>query len=172
MGYTTDFYGSFVSKNEIPLELFTFVNAFCNTRRVKRNTNPKYGKEGKFFVLAEGFKGQNTDETVTNFNSSPDDQPGLWCDWSLTKNNHIEWNGSEKFYYYAEWLKYLLEYFFIPYNILFEGSVRWAGESSGDTGHLNLFIDDNGIQRFDVSGNPVELDYNKPKLDYNDLLSM
>ena len=39
-------------------------------------------------------------------------QPGLWCQWvPNASGTAIVWDEGEKFYYYIEWIKYLIEHF-------------------------------------------------------------
>jgi hypothetical protein len=49
----------------------------------------------------------------------------------------LEWNGVEKFYYYAEWLEYLTRKFLNPLGYTVSGSVTWQGEEHGDHGTLH-----------------------------------
>ena len=40
-----------------------------------------------------------------------DEVPGIWCDWCI-EDEVLIWNGSEKFYNYTDWLKFLIKHFF------------------------------------------------------------
>jgi len=118
------------------------------------------GPEGAFFVGGLGFCGQEDDESVVDHNSAPgevpygssddfrnrydenrrrgealESQPGLWCKWTVTEDNKsLEWDGGEKFYYYVEWLRYLIKYFLEPWGYQLNGTVEWTGEDPGDKG--------------------------------------
>ena len=72
------------------------------------------GIDGGYFVGEGGIAGQGHDrwvggkytlpDGVKDFNASPRDQPGLWCQWIPSEDSKsIEWDGGEKFYDY-DWL--------------------------------------------------------------------
>lgn len=62
-------------------------------------------------------------------------QPGLWCKWCITPDcKYLEWDGSEKFYDYVEWLQYLITNFFQPWGIKLNGQIKWSGEDTSDVG--------------------------------------
>ena len=114
------------------------------------------GEEGAYFVGEGGFAGQNSGPDVKNSNRPPWGQPGLWCQWvplqdgSPLKNytqeedseeeyegcTSIGWDGGEKFYYYTEWLEYLIEHFLQPWGYTLNGVVTWQGEENGDIGKI------------------------------------
>lgn len=63
--------------------------------------------------------------------------PGYYCQWIPTEDGWgLEWDGGEKFYSYVEWLKYLIENFFVPWGIKLNGEIEWEGEESGDLGKI------------------------------------
>ena len=137
-----------------------------------RTENP-YGNEGEFFVGGKGWAGQDADESVTDFNTPPGQpdfkvgsdfteswkesqrriksgecQPSLWCQWILTDKEELQWDGSEKFYNYVEWLKYLINNFFEEWGIKLNGEVTWIGEDSNDRG--KIVVEDNKVRIFEV----------------------
>ena len=147
MGYNTDFNGCFITTPPVPETLENFINAFANIRHVKRNIekireldpdwqehcfNGDIGKEGSFYIPSQNKR----DETITDYNSPPEDAPGLWCQWVMTDNQTLEWDGNEKFYAYTEWLEYLISNFFQPSGILLNGSVKWSGDAMDDIGTI------------------------------------
>lgn len=104
------------------------------------------GGEGEFYC-GTGCCGQDHDSSIVEYNYAPGEgkyndpikpeggQPGLWCQWVPSKDGYaLEWNGSEKFYHYVEWLKYLIENFLKPWGYKVSGLVEWEGEDSGDYG--------------------------------------
>lgn len=100
-----------------------------------RNVGPEYGVEGEFFVDGKGWAGQDSDDTIIDYNRPPKTQPGLWCQWVPTKDGKfIEWDGSEKFYEYVEWLKYLIAKVLAPRGYILNGEVEWQGEDNSDRG--------------------------------------
>ena len=66
--------------------------------------------------------------------------PGIWCDWAPSKDGKaIEWaENGVSFYSYDEWLTYLIKHFLHPWGYTLNGTVRWLGEETGDTGTLSV----------------------------------
>jgi hypothetical protein len=129
-----------------------YLRAFNQTRRVKRDPEKAkllpdpvrqaaglpVGPDGGYFVGGGGFRGQETDESVLEYgNRPPAGQPGLWCQWAPNEEGTaIEWDGSEKFYRYVQWLEYLVAHFLGPWGYLLNGEVTWQGEDESDTGRI------------------------------------
>lgn len=123
-----------------------------------------YGVDGEYFAFDDNNHGQLEDASIIDYNTPPGQkeyglenwgensnritkglcQPGLWCQWVITKDgNELEWNEAEKFYYYVEWLKYLINHFFEEWGIKLNGEISWEGEDSDDTG--KIVVEDNII---------------------------
>lgn len=149
MGYTTDFEGVFKLDKPLNTAQIEYLKAFSETRRMKRDaakvgllSDPKreavglpVGEYGEYFVGGNGFRGQNTDNSVIDHNDSPLSQPGLWCQWIPNEDGTcIEWDGGEKFYSYIEWLEYIIENFLKPWGLTLSGKVNWRGEDDTDIG--------------------------------------
>ena len=156
MGYTTEFEGQFniVSlKTGEPVALTTeqvaYLQQFNETRRMARNADLTaqrsdpireavglpVGPQGAYFVGEEGSFGQNRSDDVINYSGEPEGQPGLWCQWTCDdKGEVIEWGGVEKFYYYEQWLAYIVEHFLVPWGYGLKGAVKWRGEEFDDIG--------------------------------------
>lgn len=67
------------------------------------------GKEGEYFVGALSDSGQYHDNTIVDYNYPPVTQPGLLCQWVPSEDGTvIQWDNGEKFYYYVEWLRYIV----------------------------------------------------------------
>ena len=125
------------------------------------------GPEGAYFVGGGGWAGQGQDISIVDnesYNSPPglphyrlgqpweeyqaevnkaitdnDAQPSLWCQWAPSEDGKtIMWDGSEKFYYYIEWLKYLIKHFLGPWGYTLNGEVWWQGESADDIGVIKV----------------------------------
>jgi len=128
-----------------------------------------YGNDGEYFALDDGQSGQTADSSIIDFNTPPGQvnygdkrfpdtwmentrltkegicQPGLWCQWMLNNDGtELEWDGSEKFYNYIEWLKYLIKHFFEPWGIKLNGEVEWEGEDHDDKG--KIIVKDNNVK--------------------------
>ena len=195
MGYTTDFDGELqLSKNLTP-EQFNFINKLNETRRMRRDVTklmerykgkhgypgrsidthtPEeiYGNEGEYFVGGEGYAGQDSEDTIIDYNTPPGQirasglnnfetyweesqkriregkcQPGLWLQWKIEEINYkhfLMWDGGEKFYYYVEWLNYLITQFFDKWDVKLNGEIKWKGEDSDDIG--KIIVDNNEVR--------------------------
>lgn len=60
---------------------------------------------------------------------------GGYCQW-VVDGNRLKWDGNEKFYDYAEWIRYLIEHFFTPWGYRLNGTISWSGEERGDVGRI------------------------------------
>lgn len=159
MGYHTDFRGKFNLNKPLSPEHKAFLNKFNETRRMKRKQSVAVkledpvriaaglpiGKEGAYFVGAKGHCGQDTDDSVVDYNTPPSGQPGLWCQWVPNEDGTaIEWDGGEKFYEYVAWIEYLIKNFLAPWGYVLNGKVEWSGEDCGDIGMIA--IDNNEVK--------------------------
>ena len=137
MGYTTDFSGSVAVVPALNAEEIAYLKKFAQSRRV-------HCTQGPYFVDRSGdFFGQGS-EGVLNFNAAPEGQPGLWCQWIPTDDGtKIEWDGGEKFYGAASWMKYIIDHFIGPNPIAktalpflhghtCNGEIEAQGEESDD----------------------------------------
>jgi hypothetical protein len=126
---------------------------FSQTRRMKRDpelvkTLPDplreavglpVGKEAGYFVGGGGFRGQDHDSSVLDYNRPPRGQPGLWCHWIPNPDRSaFVWDGGEKFYYYIEWIEYLIKHFLGPWGYFLDGDVNWSGEDEADQGTIHI----------------------------------
>lgn len=103
MGYTTDFYGEIEVDPPLNEHEVSYLKDFANTRRMKRHNGPLY-------VKGSGFKGQGSDADITDYNTPPAGQPGLWCQWVPSENGKaIAWDFGEKFYRAAEWMAFIVD---------------------------------------------------------------
>jgi len=110
--------------------------------------------------------GNSKDDSIIDFNQSPGNvvkgkdedfgtywsrhtkqiqdglcQPGFWCQWTVEQQFEggefvLVWDGSEKFYNYVEWLKYLINHFFEKWGVKLNGEITWEGEDSEDMGKI------------------------------------
>jgi len=137
MGYTTDFSGRFELNKELTPKMAQYLKMFNETRRMGRNTDEVFGVQGEFFVFGGGNFGQNQEPNIIDYNKAPSTQPGLWCQWTPSDDNMgIEWDGGEKFYYYSDWLVYLIHKVLAPNGYVLNGVVTWQGEEIGDVGEI------------------------------------
>ncbi len=144
MGYTTEFEGSFLLDKPLKPEHAEYLKAFARTRRMYRDVVKAAGLSDPIREAAELPIGCNaeyfvgdTETSVLEHNLPPPSQPGLWCQWVPDDAGAaIEWDGGEKFYDYVEWLEYIVAHFLIPWGHTMNGSVRWDGEETGDTGTI------------------------------------
>ncbi len=159
MGYSTDFTGRFAVTPPLKPHHAAYLKAFSETRRMVRDAtyikdairagsmkDPlreavllPIGKQGRYFVGGGGFHGQDHDGSVIDHNLEPKGQPSLWCRWVPSEDGSgIEWDGGEKFYYYADWIEYLIEHFLKPWGYVLNGSVKWQGEVPADRGVMRM----------------------------------
>lgn len=152
MGYTTEFEGKFEVSPPLTADQVAYLKAFSGTRRMKRNAkaaqlddplrlavNMPIGEDGAYFVGGSGFKGQKDDASVIDHDEPPAGQPGLWCDWVPTDDGKfLEHNGSEKSYYWEQWLDYLIDHFLQPWSRTLSGEVSWQGEQGDDRGVIRI----------------------------------
>lgn len=97
MGYTTDFEGAFQLDPPLEPEHLAYLRRFSHTRRMKRHAelledrpDPERlaaglpnGVEGAYYVGSPAPFGQDWDDpSVSESNTPPGDQPGLWCRWT------------------------------------------------------------------------------------------
>lgn len=147
MGYTTTFEGTFHFNKRLLDREFLYLCEFSRTRRMQRSpeilldvpdpartaVGLPLGEEACYFVNQEWD--EDSEISIVDYNSPPKNQPGLWCQWVPTADGGgIKWNGMEKFYYYVEWLQYLIDNFIEPWDYILNGEVNWQGERSGDRG--------------------------------------
>lgn len=103
---------------------------------------PTFGVEGEFYfqVTEPGYPSNGFgDLTVLDHNRPPKTQPGLWCQWIVSKDRKtLMWDGGEKFYDYIQWLEYMIKNFFTPWGISMFGKVEWRGEDFHDCGVIQV----------------------------------
>lgn len=155
MGYTTEFYGQIQIYPPLDKDLIEYLDEFTNVRHMKRDNleiiknDPDYldkcldnnilGTEGEFYLGNDNPMYSHDDPTVIDINLPPITQPGLWCDWEVTKDGKaIRWNGAEKFYDYVEWLNYLIDKIFTPRGYALSGAIDFQGESWEDKGIIEI----------------------------------
>ena len=137
-----------------------------------RTPDEIYGKEGEFFCYDEGDYGQARDYSIIDYNTPPNQisfndvkytdywkenqrridnglcQPALLNGWVISDDGtELEWNGGEKFYYYTQWLQYMIDNFFSKWGIMLNGTVQWSGEETNDVG--KIIVVDNFMEIFD-----------------------
>jgi hypothetical protein len=147
MGYTTTFDGTFHLNKRLFDSEAIYLLEFSRTRRMQRNpailqnipdpareaVGLSLGEEGCYFVNQEWD--EDSEVSIVNYNRPPKTQPGLWCQWIPTADGGgIKWNGTEKFYYYIEWLQYIINNFIEPWGYILNGEVNWQGEDAEDIG--------------------------------------
>lgn len=160
MGYTTDFFGEFEFDKPLNEHQIKYIQCFSTSRRMIRNSLMLKGIEdpirenvglpigdcGEFFLgEAIDYKFFSNDKTVVDHNTPPPTQPGLWCKWTVSDDGEkLFWNGHEKFYYYTEWLEYMINSFFKPWGYVLNGCVSFQGEHDDDKG--TIYIKNNVVK--------------------------
>lgn len=163
MGYDTWFRGGFNIWPELCPEHFAYLRKFSQIRHVKRNlkllknvSDPEreavglpIGEDGLFYVGGKSWfePGKDEDASIVNFNHTPSGAFSFYCCWTPTEDRQqLVWDGSEKFYYYVEWLQFVIDNFFKPWGYVLNGSVDWHGEDFFDTG--TIVLNNNQIEVF------------------------
>ena len=161
MGYTTDFEGQITVVPALNDQEIEFLTKFAETRRMDCEQGPYYVDRG-------GSMGQDSnDPKIRNYNSAPEGQPSLWCQWVPSENDGgesvIEWDGNEKFYEPAEWMVYLIQHFlgtnprakselsFLQGHTL-NGTISAQGEDPSDMWLLH--VRDNTVSTEDLVAQP------------------
>lgn len=155
MGYTTDFRGSIKVEPPLSAAEVAYLNKFSGTRRMNCTQGPYYVDRGGVAGQGEGSFGMGSNPDVIDHNGPPEGQPGLWCQWVATEDGTaIEWDGGEKFYDSAEWMKYIITHFlgsdpiakkklpFITGHTL-DGTIEAQGEEATD--RWDLHVKDNKV---------------------------
>ena len=127
MGLNTDFYGRFSFDHPLTAEHRTLLKDFAEEEH-----EDEYGLMG--------------------MDGKP---PTAYCQWIPTEDGTgLEWDGVEKFYYYGEWLEYLIARFFKPWGYALSGTVRYDGWTEGVAGTISVTNNEVVVTREQV----VELD--------------
>jgi hypothetical protein len=139
-----------------------FKGKYGNPFALKTTPESIYGNDGEYFAYdGDKHSGQTHDKSIIDYNTPPGQvpygckefndtyaenirreeegtcQPGLWCQWIISEDGtELMWDEGEKFYNYAEWLKYLIDHFFSKWSILLNGEIYWDGEDSDDLGKI------------------------------------
>lgn len=152
MGYTTEFKGSLSLSRTLTDEEKNYINTFSETRRMGRDSEKLFekfgGANGKILndgepKTAQNCYGYNGEFYVGDDNlfvydyNSHSNQPSLWCQW-IIEDNELTWDGGEKFYYYVDWLNYLIENFFKYWGVVLNGTIKWRGEDFDDNGIITV----------------------------------
>ena len=166
MGYTTDFSGTFRLDKYLSEKHAAYLTRFSVSRRMKRDPKEllnvpdplredvflPVGEQGEYFV-GMGDPYEDDSRGIVDYNTPPgqgspyarpnvilkniEPQPNLWCHWAPTETKDgIEWDGSEKFNEYIDWLDYLIRHFLQPWGYTLNGEVTWEGEDSDDLGKI------------------------------------
>ena len=113
MGYDTEFMGAFEidTKTASPEDVGALASKI-NTFKKERHVGDKY--------------------------------PGIWLGWEVIERPtgsgvpkyYVVWDGIEKFYYYINWLDYLITHYFKPAGMVLNGKVEYSGYGMGDKGRI------------------------------------
>jgi hypothetical protein len=140
MGYTTFFTGRFTLDRPLSPEHFDYLKAFSENEHpiyeveslenlpdpIREAAGLPLGNDGEYFV---GMGGK-----VKDWND--------WhrsCDWMPSADGKgIEWNGAYKFYFWDEWLSYLIVHFLERWGYTLNGSVEFQGERLDDYGIIEV----------------------------------
>ena len=122
MGYTTYFEGIMDVRPPLNEAEQDFLLRFSMSRRMRTSAGP-YCVEHEANFAELGIQ-------ILDYNEPPEGQPGLWCQWVSLSADEIGWDAGEKFYYSAEWMKYLIDHFLRP-----------GGKAQGEAGFEEFTFD-------------------------------
>jgi hypothetical protein len=149
MGYDTTIIGEFTITPPLKQDHATYLAAFADTRRVKRDpvkaallpdpirtaVGLPVGDEGEFVVGGTGGSvGEEYDDAVVDGSCPPGRQPRLWCGWSPSDDGHLLIPNDDYNRGYLEWLDYLTTTFLRPWGYKLTGRVSWQGDDPLDRG--------------------------------------
>lgn len=176
MGYTTWFEGGLTPNKPFKKEFVNYINDFSEKRHEPRDveiikrSDPDWAKHcldgnlgpyGMYYVgdFDEGVIDHSFNKGIIDHSLAKSYTcPGYWCDWVINKNTGmVEWNDSEKFYNYIEWLKFLVDNFFEPAGYKLNREIFWEGEEREDNGVI--VVKDNNIYTY--NGTTVYFNYDK-----------
>jgi hypothetical protein len=111
MGLQTDFYGQFTFDRPLTAEHKAILEEFAE-------------------------EGHELDPIKAAATGNP---PTLYCQWIPTEDGlGLKWDGAEKFYYYSEWLEYLIAHFLKPWGYTLNGAVQYNGWTEGVAGTISV----------------------------------
>jgi hypothetical protein len=158
MGYTTEFKGlGFWTDRPLSREHTLYINKFAETRhilfdmtRVRPGTTRSNVDvpDTAAFVLEDDILANGAS---LNYNNPPPGVPGLWCQWTVDEDGHINWDGNEKFYNFEEWLTWLIENLLKPWGYVLNGTLDYQGEDDEDFGRL-IVVDNKVTNVFQWKG--------------------
>lgn len=128
---------------------------------MKRKLGAVYGVEGEYYV-------EGDENNIIDYNNPPSTQPSLWCQWVPVERDgehYIEWDGSEKFYNYVDWIVYIIDKILTPRGYSLTGDVKWQGERGSDFGLISINENTVTVSKGKVTYDQEEVKYSaKPLL--------
>jgi hypothetical protein len=130
-----------------------YLHAFRESRRMKRDARKAkllYDPIREAVGLPLGpqagyYVGDDWAQSVLDENEPPKGQPGLHCQWMPNDDGTaIVWDGGEKFYYFTEWVEYIIKHFLGPWGYILNGRMTWQGEDEEDTG--TILVVENAVE--------------------------
>jgi hypothetical protein len=159
MGYTTEFRGKFSITPKLTNNHKKYLIYFSDNRHVKwdvlklqtdidskkrsdillKKVGLPLGNEGKYFTASDADGRGYPPDSILDYNQPPYGVPGLWLGWIPNETGtQLKWNLVEKFYYYREWLQFLIDEFFKPWGYTLNGEVHYYGEDEDDYGIITI----------------------------------
>ena len=130
-----------------------YLRKFCASRRMAFNKiailnrpDPfreavclSMGREGGYYVNnpddEDGDIGAAHSLSVLDYNRPPLGQPSLHCGWTITKSLLI-WTWDKRSTKHFEWLEYLIDHFFKPWQYRVDGTVSWFNDVANNSGDI------------------------------------
>lgn len=109
MGFTTVFWGAVRIDPPLNRRERSYLRRFAATRRQRTSAGPYHAEPGGLFAW------RRRRPEILERNTPPEGQPNLWCQWVPTGDGAaLRWDGREKFYDGAAWMRYLVDHFLRP----------------------------------------------------------
>lgn len=121
-------------------EIAKFINGERKNRKIQQYTKIEFEDEISYMPEL-----MNPDQIFEIGYSQLNDGPIDLCQWEIS-NNKLSWNGNINFFYHMNWLCYLIDKYFNPWDVKLNGEVRFdEPEQQG-----NIKIIDNDVYRASV----------------------
>jgi hypothetical protein len=179
VGYTTSFSGKVTVTPPLSAAEASFLRRYAHTRHCAHQPGPYTAATPPTQAEIEQYGRQRAELTFSDCprpgsscGRNGDSVPGLWCQWvpggydsETDTYGIIKWDGGEKFYDYVEWMKFIIQHFFMPgawalsgtgpavpggaatsldpAGHVLNGVIEWQGEEGSDAGRI--VVKDNAV---------------------------
>lgn len=109
MGFTTVFWGAVGIAPALNRRERSYLRRFAAIRRQRTSAGPYHAEPGGLLAW------RRRRPEILDHDTPPEGQPNLWCQWVPARGGaELRWDGREKFYDAADWMRYLVDHFLRP----------------------------------------------------------